>query len=516
MKILRGISAAHPSHGMEGGEIHSMKSTLLRAGGRLPATMVRGTGPTRTVGGASAPGFPVPTGAALRDRYTLIRGLGSGASSQVYLAWDRKHDREVALKLLALPGKGEARERLEREVRLVSDIAHPALVRMLDFVQLDDHSCWITEYMDGGSLRDALRERGRLPVAEAFRVLMDILEGLAFLHERGLVHRDLKPDNILLDRSGRAKIADFGLVRASADEVTPVTSAGVILGTPLYMAPEQLSADSCGPAADLYAMGVILHEMVMGRPLHLQGDIARLWEQKSRKPDLAEIRTAGLLPEPVLLLLQGLLDPDPARRPGSAQDIARVIQSPAALVPADMARARASDEDLLAQASRGDTGAFEDLVRRYQERGWRLACKFLGDSTESQDVIQTAFVRIIEKLDEGLTVRSFKAWFRCIVTRLCRDRAQKMSAVPAGGLEQVVSPVSSLGDRAARQERRQRIRQLLEKLPATQRMAVILKYDEGLSARQIAEAMETTPKSVERMLSRARQAMAEILREDIG
>ena len=206
---------------------------------------------------------------ALADRYRVERELGAGGMATVYLAEDLKHNRKVAIKVLRedlAASVGAAR--FLREIAIAAQLQHPNILSLLDSGEADGLLYYVMPYVEGPSLRNRLESSGELPVAEAIRLLVEITDGLAYAHGKGVIHRDIKPDNVML--SGRhALITDFGVARAvsSAGSEHTVTSLGVALGTPAYMAPEQATADpTVDHRADIYSLGILAYELLTGRP----------------------------------------------------------------------------------------------------------------------------------------------------------------------------------------------------------------------------------------------------------
>ena len=209
---------------------------------------------------------PLP-GRVLEDRYRLERELGRGGMATVFLAHDLKHGRPVALKVLhrelaaAIGG-----ERFEREISFSGRLQHPHILSVLDSGATAG-SLWFTmPYVEGGSLRNRLTTEKQLPVDDAVRILREVAEALHHAHQHGVVHRDVKPENILLSE-GRALVADFGIAR-SLDAADPqLTSTGIALGTPAYMSPEQASGSrEVDARTDVYALGCVLFELLAGEP----------------------------------------------------------------------------------------------------------------------------------------------------------------------------------------------------------------------------------------------------------
>jgi eukaryotic-like serine/threonine-protein kinase len=205
---------------------------------------------------------------ALRDRYRLEGALGQGGMGAVYLAEDLKHHRRVAIKVLRPElAAGLGTDRFLREIEVAARLQHPGILPLHDSGQTDGWVYYIMPYVEGESLRDRLARQGELPVEETARIVTELLDALAYAHQKGVVHRDIKPDNIML--AGRhALLLDFGVAKALSDSVEPafVTTTGVALGTPSYMAPEQAVADKeVDHRADLYALGVVAYELLAGR-----------------------------------------------------------------------------------------------------------------------------------------------------------------------------------------------------------------------------------------------------------
>ena len=206
---------------------------------------------------------------ALADRYAIDRELGSGGMATVYLARDLRHDRQVAVKVLR-PDISAALgpERFLREIKIAAQLHHPHILPLYDSGEADGFLYYVMPYEEGQSLRERLATTGELPVLEAVRLMRDIVDALAHAHQRGVVHRDIKPDNVMLsDR--HALVTDFGIAKAVSEATGrhQVTTAGVALGTPTYMSPEQAVADPhVDHRADIYAVGALAYEMLSGRP----------------------------------------------------------------------------------------------------------------------------------------------------------------------------------------------------------------------------------------------------------
>ena len=204
-------------------------------------------------------------GKVLGNRYRLVAALGSGASAHVYLAEDVTLQRRVAVKVLqpALAREESFLKRFRAEARSVASLNHPHILRVFDWGEDGDGPYLVMEYLDGGSLRDILDRRFRLSVAQAARLGAEAAQGLAYAHARGLVHRDVKPANLLFDEEGRVRIADFGVARALA-EASWTEPAGAMIGTARYASPEQAQGHGVDGRSDVYSLALVLYEGLTG------------------------------------------------------------------------------------------------------------------------------------------------------------------------------------------------------------------------------------------------------------
>jgi serine/threonine protein kinase/cyclophilin family peptidyl-prolyl cis-trans isomerase len=209
-------------------------------------------------------------------RYRIERELGSGGAATVYLAHDSRHDRPVALKVLR-PDISESisPERFEKEIKFVAQLQHPHILPLFDSGEIGNVLYSVMPYVEGETLRERLERTGKLPVDEAVRLAAEVADALAYAHEHGVLHRDVKPENILL-ADGHALIADFGIARAvNSEKEGRTTLPGVVLGTAAYMSPEQATGESnLDGRTDVYAVGAVLYEMLTGEP-PFAGETAR-------------------------------------------------------------------------------------------------------------------------------------------------------------------------------------------------------------------------------------------------
>ena len=268
--------------------------------------------------------------AALEGRYTIERELGAGGMATVYLAEDVKHHRKVALKVLrpdlaATLGS----ERFLREIEIAANLTHPHILPLYDSGEADGFLFYVLPYIDGESLRDRLVREGELPVGEVVRILRDIVDALAHAHDHGLVHRDIKPDNVML--SGRhALVTDFGVAKAVSQATGrhQLTTIGVALGTPAYMAPEQAEAsDHVDHRSDIYAVGALGYELLAGQPpFPRKNPQMVLVAHVTETPEpITEHRSA--VPPALAHVVMRCLEKKPADRWQSAEEMLRHLEA---------------------------------------------------------------------------------------------------------------------------------------------------------------------------------------------
>jgi serine/threonine-protein kinase len=263
---------------------------------------------------------------ALAGRYAVEREVGHGGMAVVYLARDFRHDRMVALKVLqGRLTEALGPERFLREIRLAARLHHPHLLPLYDSGEAQGVLYYVTPYIEGGSLRDLLGAQGRIPLGRALRLARETADALDYAHRQGVIHRDVKPENILLDE-GHAIVADFGVARAvSAAADSNLTQTGMMVGTPSYMSPEQASDAPLDGRCDIYALGCVLFEMVAGQPPFTGSTPIAIFAQRitGPAPTLAEVGASA--PPAVQELVARALAQRPDDRFQSAGELAEAI-----------------------------------------------------------------------------------------------------------------------------------------------------------------------------------------------
>jgi serine/threonine-protein kinase len=271
-------------------------------------------------------------------RYRFERRLGHGGMATVYLAHDTELDRAVAVKLLAenVAADAELRERFVREARLAARLSHPNVVSVFDAGEDHGRPYIVMEHVEGETLAELLARRGRLPPEEARQLALQACRGLAHAHESGLVHRDVKPQNLLLRRDGTLKIADFGIARAV--EGTSLTQAGTVLGTAAYLSPEQALGEPVTAAADVYSLGAVLYELLTGRPPVEAESLADLAD-KQRRPSIVPVHElARDVPADLEDLVMRCLARSPEYRPATAGELEQELEPALAEPPTERLR----------------------------------------------------------------------------------------------------------------------------------------------------------------------------------
>ncbi len=284
-------------------------------------------------------------GIQIADRYRLEGRLGYGGMSTVHLATDLRLERPVAVKLLAehLAEDPTFVSRFQREAQAAARLVHPNIVQVFDSGQDDSTGQYfiVMEYIEGSSCAEILRDEGWVEVDEAISIIEQACEGLNYAHRHGVVHRDVKPGNLLRAREGAVKLADFGIAKAT--EQSSITQVGSVLGTAAYLAPEQARGEEAGPSADLYALGVVTYQLISGRLPYEATSLTELaLKQQQEEPPTLDTLVAAVTPELADAVAISLAL-DPHDRYPSARAMGRALHDGASgIAPSGLAAAAAA------------------------------------------------------------------------------------------------------------------------------------------------------------------------------
>jgi hypothetical protein len=290
-------------------------------------------------------------GELIGGRYEVEDLVGTGGMSSVYRARDNVLERKVALKILHdhYSSDPEYVERFRREARAIARLNHPNIVTVIDRGELGRHQFIVFEHVAGENLKNLVRRRGPLPVDEAVALTAQIAQALAFAHEHGVVHRDVKPQNVLIDENGTAKVTDFGIAR-SIDPGEGLTETGTVLGTSGYIAPEQASGRRVDSRSDQYSLGVVLYELLTGEPPYSGDNVMALAMKHLHEPVPRVRERRRDVPASVEAIVSRAMAKRPEDRFPSTDDMVAALQ--------------AAREDVSADLSEGPTG----VIRRGEGR----------------------------------------------------------------------------------------------------------------------------------------------------
>jgi serine/threonine protein kinase len=326
-------------------------------------------------------------GVTVASRYELRAHLATGGMAAVFRGWDHRLCRPVAVKVLhQLEGAGDsAIERFRREARSTATLQSPHIVEVYDFFR--DNGCYylVMELVEGSNLKEHLARQGPLAPQEAFPIAIQVCRALQAAHTHGYIHRDIKPQNILLDPSGQAKLADFGIVHIP--RAHRFTTSGMVLGTADYISPEQAQGEPLAPTTDIYSLGVVLYEMLTAM-LPFTGTTpvsVALQHAEAPVPPLRSIRPE--IPASVERVVMRALAKEPARRYPSARAMAATLEQ--TLAALEMAGASPGDAD-------GHTHYVHPIVQHASTDEWRL----LAERLREREAI-TAPAAVIQPVDGG-------------------------------------------------------------------------------------------------------------------
>ncbi len=290
-----------------------------------PLTQAISQTPSAIVGSPGRRATELGLDRVLDKRYRILEALGAGGSSQVYLAQDAVLAREVAVKVLdpEAAADGALRKLFVKEARALAQLSHPNIVAVYDVGEVDGSPFIVMERLPGASLKQQIERNGPLPVADAVRYALDIANGLAFAHSRGIIHADLKPSNILIDAEDHAKICDFGIARTPQEDAeTPQ-----LFATALYVAPERVEGKSATVATDVYGLGLVLYEMLIGKPPFTSANAAVLLRDHVVRPPVPPSHLRPSLPRELDTIVLKALAKQPNLRYKATTDVAQALQS---------------------------------------------------------------------------------------------------------------------------------------------------------------------------------------------
>lgn len=264
----------------------------------------------------------------LQQRYRLLSQQGSGGMAVVYKAHDEGLDRVVALKIMRPNYSNDeaSRERFRNEARHIAQLQHPNIVTVHDFLTEADRYVLVMEYIEGQDLKRLLRDRGALSIQQALDIAIQVSEGLGYAHRRNLVHSDVKPQNVLITSEGHAKITDFGIAQVFR-RAAPAEKRTTVWGSPHYFAPEQALGAAPTPECDIYAMGIVLFEMLTGQLPYRGEDQKELALAHVREPIPRVSDQHAHIPLPLVNIVYKLMSKDAAARYRSGDQLARVLEA---------------------------------------------------------------------------------------------------------------------------------------------------------------------------------------------
>ncbi|MDQ6748683.1 MAG: serine/threonine protein kinase, partial [Candidatus Dormibacteraeota bacterium] len=288
-------------------------------------------------------------------KYEVRGTLGAGAYGTVYLGWQEDLQRPVAIKELGrqLVADPAFLEGFREEARIMALLDHPNCVKVFDFIETGDRAFLVSEFVDGASLRQVVLDTGPLSPQQALGVLKGSLQGLGHAHHLGLVHRDVKPENILADRAGTSKLADFGQAYFGAGP----GAAGALTGSPPYMSPEQARGGICDARSDLYSAGAILFEFLTGRPPFMADNPMAIMRAHVSEPVPDPRKVNKKLPKQATKLMQKALAKDPAARFQSADEMLTALEETARSGYGKNWEQSAAIKGLVAASAAGAAGA---------------------------------------------------------------------------------------------------------------------------------------------------------------
>ncbi|HWN22538.1 MAG TPA: serine/threonine-protein kinase [Gaiellaceae bacterium] len=266
-------------------------------------------------------------GQLIADRYELKHVVGTGGMSSVYCARDTLLERDVALKILHehFSEDDDYVERFRREARAAAQLSHPGIVTVIDRGEEDGRQFIVFEFVDGETLKELVERGGPMPVRRALELGLEIGRALAFAHQQGLVHRDVKPQNVLLNGDGRAQVTDFGIARTL--DAVGHTETGTVLGTSHYIAPEQARGERVDAQTDVYSFGVVLYELLAGEVPYAGDNFLTVAMKHVSEPVPSVLERRTDCPLRLASLIEGCMAKEPAERPASMDEVVAELQA---------------------------------------------------------------------------------------------------------------------------------------------------------------------------------------------
>src|SRR6266446_9528629 len=276
--------------------------------------------------GIVAQGDDLEKGTVFAERYEILQLIGRGGMGAVYKARDSELDRVVALKLIRpeLASNPQILQRFKQELILARQVTHKNVIRIFDLGQSDGIKFITMDFVEGQDLRSLLLEKGKLAPEEAARIMLQICRALEAAHAEGVIHRDLKPQNIMLDAKGRVYVMDFGIARSAY--LPGMTQTGALIGTPEYMSPEQGRGEKLTERSDLFSLGIIFYELLTGKsPYYSDTPLATLWKRMTEKAT-PPVVVDPTLPQALSDIVAKALEIEPKNRFASAQEMAQQLE----------------------------------------------------------------------------------------------------------------------------------------------------------------------------------------------
>jgi serine/threonine protein kinase len=337
--------------------LENLEALMCRLDTEINAQLERSLSMGRIVTGSTADGVSqMPTTfmsvvSALEGRYQVLKEIGRGGMGIVFQAYDKQLKEQVAIKILSpmLSNDGDALERLKREVSAARRITHSNVIRIHDIAEVNGLHFVSMEFFGGTNLKEYIKQAGHLSIMEAFNIASQVCDGLQAAHAQGVIHRDLKSQNIIIGAANQIKIIDFGL--AYTQQMQGMTATGLIMGTPEYMAPEQVSGKKVDERADVYSLGIILYELFTGRVPFTGQSAISVGFQQMKDPPPRPTSVNPQIPLEVEQVILKALQKDPMHRHRSVAELKEELDNAVRQPVHSTARQTASSQVQLERSS---------------------------------------------------------------------------------------------------------------------------------------------------------------------